>query len=199
MKLNLLVLRCKDIKKSKIFYEKLGLDFIKEQHGKGAVHYSTHLEDMIIELYPLKEESEIENTRLGFTLDSNNIEIYLENNHIPISSHYEFNAIKTFVVIDPDNRKVELQKNTYIDKEIKSKLVAQALYEIKVLLSHQHHKPTSEGLASSLAYLLHNEALSIIEDDNRHLINSDFTHKLNALKKFYEEDAQYLSEIFEKK
>ena len=45
--LNLLVLRCKDIEKTKAFYEKLSLFFVKEQHEKGAVHYATKVGTLV--------------------------------------------------------------------------------------------------------------------------------------------------------
>ena len=105
--LNLLVLRCKDIEKSKKFYEKLKLVFIKEQHGKGAIHYSTSIGNLVIELYPLTQDI-ADNTRLGFSINTDNIEEYLKDNKIEIDSKYTFNNIVTSVVKDPDGRKVEL-------------------------------------------------------------------------------------------
>jgi catechol 2,3-dioxygenase-like lactoylglutathione lyase family enzyme len=104
MQLNLLVLRCKNIETSKNFYEKLGLKFIKEQHGKGAVHYATYVREMVLELYPLKEGFEIEQSRLGFTVDMN----VLENMKDDVVSTYEFDGQRVFVVEDADGRKVEL-------------------------------------------------------------------------------------------
>jgi catechol 2,3-dioxygenase-like lactoylglutathione lyase family enzyme len=104
MQLNLLVLRCKNIETSKNFYEKLGLKFIKEQHRKGAVHYATYVGQVVLELYPLKEGFEIEQSRLGFTVDVN----VLENMKDDVLSTYEFDGQKVFVVEDADGRKVEL-------------------------------------------------------------------------------------------
>ena len=104
MQLNLLVLRCKNIKITKNFYEKLGLKFIKEQHGKGAVHYATYVGEVVLELYPLKEGFEIEQSRLGFTVEKN----FLDHMKNDVISTYEFNGQKVFVVQDPDGRKVEL-------------------------------------------------------------------------------------------
>ena len=104
MKLNLLVLRCNNIENTKKFYEKLGLKFIREQHGKGAVHYATYVGKTVLELYPLKENSEIEQSRLGFTVEKN----FLDNMKNDVVSTYEFNGQKVFVVQDPDGRKVEL-------------------------------------------------------------------------------------------
>ena len=104
MQLNLLVLRCKDIANTKNFYEELGLKFIKEQHGKGAVHYSTYVGELVLELYSLKEGFEIERSRLGFTVDKS----FIENMKNDVISEYEFNGQKVFVVQDPNGRKVEL-------------------------------------------------------------------------------------------
>jgi len=104
MKLNLLVLRCKNLQVSKAFYEKLGLIFVQEQHGKGAVHYATYVDEMVLELYPLKEGFEIEQSRLGFSVAKN----FIENMKNDVVSQYEFNGQKVFVVQDPDGRKIEL-------------------------------------------------------------------------------------------
>jgi len=104
MKLNLLVLRCKNIQVTKAFYEKLGLIFVQEQHGKGAVHYATYVDEMVLELYPLKEGFEIEQSRLGFSVANG----FIENMQDDVVSQYEFNGQKVFVVQDPDGRKVEL-------------------------------------------------------------------------------------------
>jgi len=79
MKLNLLVLRCKSIQITKTFYEKLGLIFVQEQHGKGAVHYATYVDEMVLELYPLKEGFEIEQSRLGFSVAKGFMENMQEN------------------------------------------------------------------------------------------------------------------------
>ena len=53
-------------------------------------------------------------------------------------------------------------------KDEQIKILAQAVFEIRVLLSHHLgdiHKPaSSEKSAAHLAYALHNDALAIIED-----------------------------------
>jgi len=100
MKLNLLALRCKSIQITKTFYEKLGL----KQHGKGAVHYATYVDEMVLELYPLKEGFEIEQSRLGFSVGKG----FMENMQNDVVSQYEFNGQKVFVIQDSDGRKVEL-------------------------------------------------------------------------------------------
>ena len=104
MQLNLLVLRCKNIEHTKVFYEKLGLTFKKEKHGKGAEHYSTYMGEMVLELYPLKKALEIEQSRLGFSVE---LEVY-ESMKDEVLSTYEFDGQYVLVVQDPDGRKVEL-------------------------------------------------------------------------------------------
>jgi catechol 2,3-dioxygenase-like lactoylglutathione lyase family enzyme len=110
LKLNLLVLRCENIEKSKLFYEKLGLLFQKEQHGNGPEHYSTQLDHTLIELYPLAENRCVENTRLGFSLDRNEIDGFLIRKEIKVTSQYQYNDKKVIVVEDPDRRKIELKE-----------------------------------------------------------------------------------------
>ena len=105
MKLNLLVLRCKNIELTKAFYEKLGLKFVKEKHGKGVEHYATYVGEMVLELYPLKKGLEIEQSRLGFSVELH----CLESMKDEAISCYEFNGQNIVVVQDPDGRKVELQ------------------------------------------------------------------------------------------
>jgi len=87
MQLNLLVLRCRDIEKTRQFYENLGISFTQEQHGTSPVHYATQLDGgMVLELYPTKGEPD--NTRLGFIIGTG-------KNHR--------------VEKDPDGRSVELR------------------------------------------------------------------------------------------
>ncbi len=105
MQLNLLVLRCKNVEITKAFYEKLGLTFIKEKHGKGVEHYSTYVGALVLELYPLKEDTEIEQSRLGFSVATQ----YLNLMQSEMISSYMFDGIEVMVLQDPDGRKVELR------------------------------------------------------------------------------------------
>jgi len=109
MQLNLLVLRCENIEKTRVFYEKLNLSFQKEKHGKGVEHYSTYIGKMVLELYPLKEEVPIENIRLGFSLDFD-IVSHLYSKQIDMVSRYEFDGRQVIIVQDPDGRKIELSE-----------------------------------------------------------------------------------------
>lgn len=104
MKLNLLVLRCENIETSKKFYEQLGLKFVKEKHGKGVEHYSSCIESLVFEIYPIAKGEVPCNSRLGFSIQ--HIEQLIAK--IEIHSQYEFNGKIIYVVVNPDGRKVEI-------------------------------------------------------------------------------------------
>lgn len=54
-----LVVYCKDLEKSRQFYESCGLRFNHEQHGTGPVHYTASVGLGLLELYPAKEDFRI--------------------------------------------------------------------------------------------------------------------------------------------
>lgn len=64
-----LVLRVRDLQRSRRFYEALGLAFVEEQHGVGPVHYSCELGATVFELYPIGTRSSAP-TRFGLCIDS---------------------------------------------------------------------------------------------------------------------------------
>lgn len=68
---NLLVIYCDDIELNKKFYECLGFQFIKEKHGKGPIHYSTNINGLILEIYPMGKNPKTR-IRLGFQVKSLN-------------------------------------------------------------------------------------------------------------------------------
>lgn len=106
MKISLLVIRCHDIEVSKAFYERLGLHFQKEKHGKGLEHYSCEYEDTVFELYPKTIQTGLDNIRIGFKVTDINLII----SQLEILSSYEFAGNKIYVVLDPDGRKVEISE-----------------------------------------------------------------------------------------
>lgn len=68
--LNLIVIRVKNLETSKRFYERLGINFSYEQHGKGEKHLSAVLEGLVFEIYPCNHNLDTSGLRLGFRVDS---------------------------------------------------------------------------------------------------------------------------------
>lgn len=108
--LNLLVLRCRDIEEAKRFYEHLGLRFSKHAHGGGPEHYAHEDERGVLELYPAKVGG-ADNVGLGFVATN------LEAAHQALTeSGYKPREIRetewgrSFVVRDPDDRRVEIKQ-----------------------------------------------------------------------------------------
>jgi len=64
--LNLVVIRAADVSASVSFYETLtGEPFTAEKHGTGPEHFSAKLGAVLLEIYPLADQSP-SNVRLGF-------------------------------------------------------------------------------------------------------------------------------------
>jgi catechol 2,3-dioxygenase-like lactoylglutathione lyase family enzyme len=59
MRISLIVLRCVDILKSKVFYEQFGLQFVEEKHGDGPKHFSSQIGETVLELYPIGKNQTI--------------------------------------------------------------------------------------------------------------------------------------------
>ncbi|MDF1663390.1 MAG: hypothetical protein P1V97_16580, partial [Planctomycetota bacterium] len=55
-KLSLLVLKTKQMLELKEFYERLGLQFVEEKHGRGPLHFAATLGSLVLEIYPLSDE-----------------------------------------------------------------------------------------------------------------------------------------------
>jgi catechol 2,3-dioxygenase-like lactoylglutathione lyase family enzyme len=109
--INLLVLRCADVARTREFYECLELEFDGHRHGNGPVHSGT-MDGMglILELYPASEKNPVDRSGLGFGApDLERIIAAL------LSRGFEPGKIEkkpwgnTFVVRDPDGRRVEVK------------------------------------------------------------------------------------------
>ena len=68
--LMLLVLKTRQVKQLRLFYQTLGIEFAEEQHGKGPVHYAGRAGDVVIEVYPLPADgTQVDSSiRLGFVV-----------------------------------------------------------------------------------------------------------------------------------
>jgi catechol 2,3-dioxygenase-like lactoylglutathione lyase family enzyme len=70
-RLNLVVIRSKDINRARNFYETLGLEFSKHRHGKGLEHLASEDREFVFEIYPLTDaDHPTTSTRLGFSVAS---------------------------------------------------------------------------------------------------------------------------------
>lgn len=114
---NLLVLRCADVARTRAFYECLDLEFSEHQHGKGPVHSGTmDGKGLVLELYPASEKNPLDRSGLGF--GSPNLERVIA---AFVSRNFEPGVIEekpwgmTFVVRDPDGRRVEVKVESCYD------------------------------------------------------------------------------------
>jgi predicted enzyme related to lactoylglutathione lyase len=68
--LNLVVIYSRDIEAAKEFYERLGLSFRPEKHGKGPSHFAAELGSAVLELFPCRDPSHVPGTRIGLVVPS---------------------------------------------------------------------------------------------------------------------------------
>jgi len=109
--LNLLVLRCADVAKTRAFYECFGLKFDEHKHGDGPVH-SGAMDNMglILELYPASVKNPVDRCGIGF--GSPSLERVIAS---MVALGFEPGKVEqqawgtTFVVRDPDGRRVEVK------------------------------------------------------------------------------------------
>jgi predicted enzyme related to lactoylglutathione lyase len=107
--LNLLVLRCKSIERSKSFYELFGLAFNREQHGNGPEHFSANDDGGVFELYPA-EGAGTDQTGLGFTTgDLDGLHMLMRRNQFVPREIRTTELGRMFVVYDPDRRRIEVK------------------------------------------------------------------------------------------
>jgi len=69
-RLNLVVIRSKAIDRAVGFYKEMGLLFTQHRHGSGPLHYTSDVDGLIFEIYPLKpDQPPTTGTRIGFHVD----------------------------------------------------------------------------------------------------------------------------------
>ena len=69
-RLNLVVLRSPDIDRAVTFYREMGLLFTQHRHGNGPLHYTSDVNGLVFEIYPLKaDQAPTTATRIGFRVD----------------------------------------------------------------------------------------------------------------------------------
>ena len=114
MQLNLIVIKTKAPGILKDQYEFLGLIFKYHRHGNGPLHYSSELNGLTFEIYPLPKSREVaDNTlRLGFEVEglAEVVKIASSSNWIIKSEPKLTNWGYIAVLQDIDGRKIELKE-----------------------------------------------------------------------------------------
>jgi len=112
-RLNLVVLRSKDIDRAARFYEQMGLRFTRHAHGSGPIHYSSEVNGLVFEIYPVTESSTPTiSTRVGFAVDDVDLIVRLlgEIGAKIITPASDSQWGRRAVVEDFDGHRVELTK-----------------------------------------------------------------------------------------
>jgi hypothetical protein len=110
--LQFLVLRCRDLEAARRFYECFEMTFTKHAHGAGPEHYAHEDERGVFELYPAGEGAPAEATGLGFAAaDLSAVREQLARLGLAPQPIRQQPWGRTFVVRDPDGRRVEVKKN----------------------------------------------------------------------------------------
>ena|SRR5579883_2906415 len=110
-RLNLVVIRARDLERAAQFYGALGLAFEKHRHGKGAEHYASVSESLVFEIYPQQAEAQSTSaTRIGFLVRSVDAAVaHLAGQGASvISAPQDSPWGRRAVVTDPDGHRVEL-------------------------------------------------------------------------------------------
>ena len=114
--LNLLVLRCRDPEASRAFYERFGFVFAEHVHGAGPRHFAAETGGFVLELYPAPSAEYGDQTGVGFAVaDLRGLHERL------VAGGLGPGAIKdnpwgvSFVVRDPDGRRVEVQQSAAVE------------------------------------------------------------------------------------
>jgi lactoylglutathione lyase len=108
----LLVLRTRQLDRLRDFFLPLGVTFAAERHGNGPLHYVGEIGRVVLELYPLSEDTRAEDhlTRLGFSVRdlATTLHALEATGAAVVSKPRETGWGLRAVVHDPDRRAVEL-------------------------------------------------------------------------------------------
>lgn len=120
MKINLIVIRTKNIDQLANFYQKLSISFDYHRHVKGPFHYSAELGGTIFEIYPfLKNQVKPNHSlRLGFEVEKlDELIIALQKDKVEILKTPTLSEFGYYAVIkDIDGRKIELTEKEFNKK-----------------------------------------------------------------------------------
>ncbi len=109
--LNLLVLRCGDVERARAFYECLGQAFERHRHGTGPEHWAAEAAGGVFELYPAYPGAAADTTGLGFAVsDLTAASARMAGLGFAPGATGDRPWGRTFVVRDPDGRRVEVKQ-----------------------------------------------------------------------------------------
>jgi lactoylglutathione lyase len=114
--LQLIVLRAADLERTVGFYRALGLQFAREQHGTGPVHYACDLGGLVLEVYPVKDGRSSDGATsspmmLGFRVAA--LSPVLDAlGELGVRTPPAHPAATRALVEDPDGRSVEIRPST---------------------------------------------------------------------------------------
>lgn len=92
------------------FYAQLNFEFSMHQHGKGPEHLASESDSFVLELYPSTDDK-TDTLGLGFAVDElDNVRQRLANEGRNPGDIRDEPWGRTFVVRDPDGRRVELKQ-----------------------------------------------------------------------------------------
>lgn len=106
IELEYLVLRCRDLERTRLFYEALGLRFTAERHGGGSEHWACEVGGVVLELYPAKGGERAEPARLGLRVE----ELESACDRLRAAGFSAPQREHGAVLRDPDGRAVELRQ-----------------------------------------------------------------------------------------
>ncbi len=107
---NLLVIKTNQLETTRQFYQSIGIQFQKHQHGAGPLHYAAEIGPFVFEIYPLStRQAHLDSsTRLGFEVPQLDKLIAKLPKDIVLKFPYQTEWGYQAIVQDPDSRKVEL-------------------------------------------------------------------------------------------
>jgi lactoylglutathione lyase len=110
--LNLIVLRCADLDRTREFYESFDLKFERHRHGTGPEHYGAiDGRAAVIELYPAEEGNPADRCGVGFGVaDLDRTAAALRSRGFDPGPTEQNPWGETFVVRDPEGRRVEVKR-----------------------------------------------------------------------------------------
>ncbi|KJF70232.1 VOC family protein [Agrobacterium arsenijevicii] len=108
MSLKFLTLYAKQLDRTVAVYEALGIEFEREKHGDGPIHFSHSTRDLIIEIYPAGSRVVAESMILGFTVtDLATVRNLLLENGVTILKDIDVvDGATRMIFEDPDGRRL---------------------------------------------------------------------------------------------